>query len=107
MFGRSRRLQLRILETIINLGANIMATLDDIKALADQNATLTATLIGTVNTEAQNIAALQAQLAAVVPADPDAQTKIDAIAAELTSTVGNLTAATTTAAPAAAPTPAA
>lgn len=81
-----------------------MATLDDLKALADQNASLTATLISAVNSEAASIASLQAQLAALPPVDPATQTKIDAIAAELTTTVSNLTAATTTAAPAAAPT---
>lgn len=100
----ARNLSKLVVDGFINLGrkldnfeAKIMSTLADIQASADQLRDLSATLITSVQTEAASIADLQARLAAVSSPDPTVQTQIDAIAAELSTTVGNLQAATTSA----------
>lgn len=73
----------------------IMATLEDIQAEADQIRDGVTTLISKVNDEATKIADLTAQLAAA-GGDKD---KVDAISAELTTTVAALQAATAEATP--------
>lgn len=74
-------------------------TLNDLKALADRNAILSATMIQAVQAEAASITDLQAKLAALSVPDPAIQDQINAIGGELQATVDNLTAATTAAAP--------